>query len=133
VPFLGAAASKDKDYPRRRDEAWFRLAERLGELDLPADEELAADLLAPRYSLDSSGRRVVEPKSETKRRLRRSPDRGDAVVMAFAIDRAATASGRTHSPFKRGSNPFLGPRAASTRSQVILPARDGRGGVEMFG
>ena len=44
------------------------------------DEQLAADLVAPRYSLDSQGRRVVEPKSETKRRLRRGRrTRGDAV------------------------------------------------------
>jgi hypothetical protein len=87
VPFLGASASKSRDYPRRRDEAWFGFAELLSGLDLPADEDLAADLLAPRYSLDSAGRRVVEPKSETKRRLRRSPDRADAAVMSFAADR----------------------------------------------
>ena len=85
--FLGASASRSKDYPRRRDEAWFEFAEKLPGLDLPADEELASDLLAPRYSLDSAGRRVVEAKGETKRRLRRSPDRADAVVMAFAADR----------------------------------------------
>jgi hypothetical protein len=87
VAFLGASASKSRDYPRRRDQAWFDFAEKLPMLDLPADEELAADLLAPRYSLDSAGRRLVEAKSETKRRLRRSPDRGDAAVMAFAADR----------------------------------------------
>jgi hypothetical protein len=88
VPYTGAKqAAKPADYPNRRSEDWHRLAERLPDLDLDGDEELAADLLAPRYSLDSQGRRVVEPKSETKRRLRRSPDRADAVVMAFAVDR----------------------------------------------
>jgi hypothetical protein len=87
VAFNAANTAKKKgDYPRARDEAWFRLSELLPSLDLPLDEELAADLLAPRYSLDSQGRRAVEPKSETKRRLRRSPDRADAVVMAFALD-----------------------------------------------
>ena len=87
VAFLGAEASRSRDYPSRRDESWFRFAEVLPQLDLPDDEELAADLLAPRYSLDSQGRRAVEAKSETKRRLRRSPDRGDSVVMAFSVDR----------------------------------------------
>ena len=98
VPFLGAGASRSKEYPRKRDEAWFSFSEKLVELDLPPDEDLAADLLAPRYSLDSAGRRVVESKSETKRRLRRSPDRGDAVVMSFAVDRT-TMPGRTWSSF----------------------------------
>jgi phage terminase large subunit len=87
VAFNGAEAAKSRDYPRRRDEAWFRFAELLPELDLPPDEELAADLLAPRYSLNSAGQRVVEPKSDTKRRLRRSPDKADALVMAFAVGR----------------------------------------------
>jgi phage terminase large subunit len=88
IAYTGAkTAAKPADYPNRRSEDWHRLAERLPDLDLDRDEELAADLLAPRYSLDSQGRRTVEPKSETKRRLRRSPDRADAVVMAFAIDR----------------------------------------------
>jgi hypothetical protein len=82
-----AAASSKHDYPNRRCEDWFTLAELLPQLDLDPDEDLAADLLAPRYSLDSQARRVVEPKADTKRRLRRSPDRADAVVMAFAIQR----------------------------------------------
>ena len=43
-------------------------------------------MLAPRYAIDSQGRRVVEAKAETKRRLRRSPDRADAVVMALSIE-----------------------------------------------
>jgi hypothetical protein len=55
------------------------------ELDLDGDEQLAADLVAPRYWLDSQGRRVVEPKADTKKRLGRSPDRGDAVVMACCV------------------------------------------------
>lgn len=83
----GAAARVAADYPNRRSEAWFAFAERLPELDLDGDERLAADLLAPRYSLDSRGRRVVEAKSETKKRLGRSPDRADAVLMAFQAPR----------------------------------------------
>lgn len=88
IGYLGArAASAPRDYPNRRSEDWFGFAEALGLLDLDADEELAADLLAPRYVLDSAGRRTVERKAETKKRLRRSPDRADAIVMAFSVDR----------------------------------------------
>lgn len=83
--FNGGDRATDPDlYPNRRSEAWFSFAEQVGVIDLDADEQLAADLVAPRYALDSAGRRVVEKKEQTKRRLGRSPDRADAVLMAFA-------------------------------------------------
>jgi phage terminase large subunit len=108
VAYNGAkAAARPAEYPNRRSEDWFALAELLPQLDLDRDEELAADLLAPRYSLDSQARRVVEVKAETKRRLRRSPDRGDAVVMAFAVERPGRRSqGRISRP--RGRIPGVG-------------------------
>ncbi|MGE0026871.1 MAG: AAA family ATPase [Thermoleophilia bacterium] len=85
VSFNGAAAPRDAtEYPNARSQAWFDFADRLDSIDLDDDEQLAADLLAPTYKIDSAGRRVVEPKSETKKRLGRSPDRADAVLMAFA-------------------------------------------------
>jgi hypothetical protein len=84
--FNGAERSRaPDDYPNRRSEVWFEFADRLETLDLDADEKLAADLVAPTYKLDSKGRRVVEPKADTKRRLGRSPDRGDAVLLTFAL------------------------------------------------
>ena len=83
--FNGAAAPRDaKEYPNKRSQAWFDFAERLAGIDLDDDEQLAADLTAPIYKIDSAGRRVVEPKADTKKRLGRSPDRADAVLMAFA-------------------------------------------------
>lgn len=85
-PYLGAeSAQRPDDYPNRRSESWFEFAEVIDQLDLDTDEELGTDLLAPRYRLDSQGRRVVEAKADTKKRLRRSPDRADAVVMAFSV------------------------------------------------
>jgi phage terminase large subunit len=87
VAFNGAGAARERrEYPNRRSEAWFVFAGQLADIDLDGDEQLAADLVAPSYRLDSQGRRVVEAKSETKRRLGRSPDRADAVLMAFATD-----------------------------------------------
>lgn len=80
----GATANEPRLYPNRRSEAWFAFADQIGSVDLDTDEQLGADLVAPKYSLDSQGRRVVEPKDKTKRRLGRSPDRADAVLMAFA-------------------------------------------------
>lgn len=92
-PFNAAKTARQKDdYVRRRDEAWFTFARALPGLDLPErDEQLVADLVAPTYKVDSSGRLVVEAKAETKRRLGRSPDRGDAVVMAFSVGAAGAS------------------------------------------
>lgn len=89
VAYNGAAAPADpSSYPNRRSEDWFGLAESLRTIDLDPSDELASDLLAPRYSFDARGgyqRRKLEAKEETKKRLKRSPDLGDAVVMAFAV------------------------------------------------
>lgn len=48
---------------------------------LPPDRELLADLCAPRWAMRTNGV-LVEPKDDVKQRLGRSPDCGDAVVLA---------------------------------------------------
>lgn len=48
---------------------------------LPPDAELLADLCAPRFKVTTGGV-LLESKDEIKARLGRSPDKGDAVVMA---------------------------------------------------
>lgn len=50
-------------------------------LALPPDQELLADLTAPRFEVRASGI-VVEAKEKIKERLGRSPDCGDAVALA---------------------------------------------------
>ena len=50
-------------------------------LMLPDDRELLADLCAPRWKATPRGI-VVEPKEAIQARLGRSPDKGDAVVLA---------------------------------------------------
>lgn len=76
-----------------RSEAYWRMREALdpsqiqgSPIYLPPDTELVADLCAPRYEIIRQGKDAVikvEPKDEVKKRLGRSPDRGDAVVMAW--------------------------------------------------
>jgi phage terminase large subunit len=84
--FIGAQRARvPTDYPNKRSESWFAFADRLGEVDLDPDPQLLEDLVAPLYKVDSQGRRVVEAKDETKKRLGRSPDRADAVLMAFSF------------------------------------------------
>lgn len=86
--FNSSHRAKDaRDYPNRRSEAWFEFSEKfLPYIDLDPDEQLLEDLVAPVFKQDSAGRRVVEAKEETRKRLSRSPDRADAVLMAFAFN-----------------------------------------------
>jgi hypothetical protein len=70
---------------RARD--WWRMREALDphngmSIALPPDPELLADLCAPRWTPQANGIRV-ESKEDIKKRLGRSPDCGDAVVLAL--------------------------------------------------
>lgn len=51
-------------------------------LCLPVDDKLAADLSTPRWKSMAGGKIVIEAKDEVRKRLSRSPDRGDAVILA---------------------------------------------------
>jgi phage terminase large subunit len=105
VPFNGGRKANGRDYPNRRSELWFTFADLLPVLDLdPGDEDLAADLLAPTYSLTSDAKRVVEQKSNARKRLRRSPDRADAVMLTTVVD-PPVAPGRARAPRRASSVP----------------------------
>lgn len=92
--FIGISATdnaiEEEKYPNRRSELWFAIAERAeeGRLDLsrlPKEIrlELRRQAMAPTWKMDSDGRRVVEPKADTKKRLKRSPDDIDALNLAY--------------------------------------------------
>jgi hypothetical protein len=72
-----------------RTEAYWRFREALNPdqeggscIALPDDRELLADLTAPTYSVKGGGL-ALEPKEDLIKRIGRSPDKGDAVVMAW--------------------------------------------------
>lgn len=84
-------------YPNRRSELWFAVAERAMERNLDLSRlpdnvkrDLRRQCLAPVWKLDSQGRRVVEPKADTKKRLTRSPDDADAMNLAYAAGPTVT-------------------------------------------
>ncbi len=58
------------------------------DLALPPDPEILADLTAPRWKLTASGI-LIEAKEEIVARLHRSPDCGDAIVLAHYQDQGA--------------------------------------------
>jgi hypothetical protein len=92
VPLSAGSNAVDPErYPNRRSELWFAVAERAGEgrlslakLDPDTRRELRRQAMAPTWKLDSDGRRVVEPKEVTKKRIKRSPDGMDSLNLAYA-------------------------------------------------
>jgi hypothetical protein len=90
IAINGAAAPHSTDgalrFLNRRAELHWRLRKALDPhnpdaIALPPDQQLAIDLASPRWELTKSGIKV-ESKDDIKKRLGRSPDRGDAVVLA---------------------------------------------------
>jgi hypothetical protein len=52
---------------------------------IPDDDDLKSELSNILYDIASDGRRKLEPKADTKKRLNgRSPDRFDAMMMSYA-------------------------------------------------
>lgn len=87
----GAASTTDEtgkyEFANIRAESYWRLREALdptsGEnICLPDTRELRIDLTAPRYAI-VGGKIKIEPKEDIKKRIGRSPDDGDSVVMAW--------------------------------------------------
>ena len=77
-------------FANKRAEAWWRFREALdpdqdggAAIALPGDDELRADLAAPRFTIGPRGIQI-EGKDEIRTRLGRSPGKGDAVVMALS-------------------------------------------------
>ncbi len=77
-------------FANERARAWWQFREALdpsipggSHIALPPDPELMADLTAPRYDT-TTGKIKIERKDKLKARIARSPDKGDAVVMAWA-------------------------------------------------
>lgn len=81
---VGSAAREDGKFVNHRTEIYWALRESLkaGDLSLPDDRKLAADLTNHKFSYDSRGRIKLESKDDLKKRLGRSPDRADALAIA---------------------------------------------------
>lgn len=84
--------SKELGFVNVRAAAWWGFREALdptydSTIELPDDAELLGDLTAPHWKIDSSSRILIEAKVDIKKRIGRSTDAADAVVMAFWEDR----------------------------------------------
>lgn len=93
-PFNAAARTNATDrtnewgFPTLRSAAWWHMRELLDPSNgstvmLPPEEDLAAELIAPRWKVMVGAKIYVEAKDEVKKRVRRSTDLADAVIIAF--------------------------------------------------
>lgn len=83
----GADKSGRLTFANKRSELWWRMREALDPannvgLALPPDRELLADLCAPKWGLRGATV-VVESREEIYARIKRSPDRASAVLLAL--------------------------------------------------
>jgi hypothetical protein len=83
----GGAVDRER-FLNARAEWWWGLRERFesGDIDLdPNDDELAAQLGAMRYKYTSRGQVQIESKDEMRKRGLPSPDRADALMLAYGF------------------------------------------------
>jgi hypothetical protein len=87
----GRDRSRQFSFQNKRSQSIWRFREALdpeqpggSTLMLPPDAALVADLTAPTYEV-KGGKICVESKVDVCKRLGRSTDRGDAVVMAWSV------------------------------------------------
>ena len=86
---VGNAALDSAHYANMRAEGYWNLRHLLmeGEIVLPEDSELSGQLAALKYSFNSQGKALIESKEEMRRRGVPSPDKADALMLAFLSSR----------------------------------------------
>lgn len=80
VNFGGKPSEPDK-YTSVADEMWFNFP--ISEARIPDDIELIQELSTRQYAYTTKDQRKIEPKEVFKKRLGRSPDRADGLILAF--------------------------------------------------
>ena len=78
-------ARQDGIFVNLRAEGYWTLRERFvsGRISIPADNQLVGELAALRYGYDSQGRIKMESKDDMRQRGLPSPDKADALMLAF--------------------------------------------------
>ena len=122
----------------KRAETWWRFREALdpdqpggSPIALPKDPAIRADLAAPRFK-DTPRGLLLEEKAEIAKRLGRSPDAGDAIVLAWSEGQRAVRRGLTGPSYRPGGHndrpdSYLTGRTATDRAR----ARHARGAISL--
>lgn len=113
INFGGAPLDREEFY-NRGSEMWFTVAYRaregrldLSRLDEQAYKQLSAELRARRYKIHSDKTLRVESKDDLKKRIGRSPDDADALVLAFAPGEAGLTFGSVGAAASPGAAPAI--------------------------
>jgi len=79
-------SSGELGFANMRSASWWNLREKLqlDEVDLPPDDELTGELVAPKWKVLSGGKIQVESKDDIKKRIGRSTNYADTVIQVFA-------------------------------------------------
>lgn len=96
IPIHNGSSASDISYENLSAELWANMRELLEEnfsgymrneapkLSIPDDEKLISQLTTRKYRISSRGKIALEKKEDMKKRGLQSPDRADAVILAFA-------------------------------------------------
>ena len=86
VHFGGRAPHRTRFFNMRSEFFWeLRMLLNDGLMALPRDEELAGQLISLRYDVSSSGQVRLQGKKEMRKRGLPSPDKADALALAFLV------------------------------------------------
>lgn len=90
---VGSSADEADDkerYFNLRAQIWFYMRELFkpgqdgkSQISIPNDPELIKELIEVKYKYSSEKKIKIESKDELKKRIKRSPDKGDALALAF--------------------------------------------------
>ena len=86
---VGRPARDSDHYANLRAEGYWTLRQLFaeGRVRIPPDNDLMGQVAALRYSFNSLGQVVMESKEDMRRRGVPSPDKADALMLAFLFDR----------------------------------------------
>lgn len=83
--FKGAGKSTETEFENKITQAYFQLGRKVRQrcIYLPDDNHMLRQLSSRVYKFNPRGKIMLEPKEQYVKRLDHSPDRADAVVLAF--------------------------------------------------
>lgn len=80
---FGGTPKENEKYKNVVTEMYFECRQKLLTAGIPNDKKLKQDLTGRLFSYDNQGHKIIEKKSEFKKRYKRSPDDGDACTLCF--------------------------------------------------
>ncbi|WP_437606265.1 hypothetical protein WMF20_35435 [Sorangium sp. So ce834] len=120
-------SSRKSEYRTLRDEIWFGVAMWLREGGaIPPEKKLDVELMTPSYEFDDRQRRIVENKDDLKKRIRRSPDRADALALCVYEPHQVRAEDYLQgpaAPSRDGEQRAFDPYAASRQMNPYAASR----------